>query len=99
MGAPGGPKTGGRKKGTPNKVDKELLDRIELAVAEEGCPLRVLLKIANGKIESDPSTRMKAAGEACKYVYPQKKIVDGQVMMVQATRPLINLTDEELDAL
>lgn len=43
--------------------------------------------------------RLKAAAEACKYLYPTLKSTEGTVKVVTNDRPLKYLTDEELDAL
>jgi hypothetical protein len=92
----GSPKTGGRKKGTPNIRTKEALE-----IAEElGIdPFRILLQFAQGDWEGlgytsevyhketaegettmgfviPPELRQKAAGEATKYLYPQRKAVE-----------------------
>src|SRR5690348_3712213 len=65
---PGLPKTGGRKKGTPNKAT--------LAVAEElaaiGCnPIQLLAGIAMNE-RQETGHRIRALIELCSYVYPKR---------------------------
>lgn len=65
---PGLPKTGGRKKGTPNKAS--------LAVAEQlsamGCyPVAILAGIAMNEMEETPH-RIRAASELLSYCYPKR---------------------------
>ncbi len=62
------PKTGGRKKGTPNKAT--------LAVAEElaaiGCnPIQLLAGIAMDETQ-ETNHRIRALIELCSYVYPKR---------------------------
>lgn len=56
---PTGVKTGGRQKGTPNKVHADLRKRIE----EEGDPVGFMLAVARGEIEFDSRT---VEGKPCK---------------------------------
>jgi hypothetical protein len=49
MGAPGGPKTGGRQKGTPNKVSAaQRIDAIAIAEQLECNPFEVILNFVKG---------------------------------------------------
>jgi hypothetical protein len=62
------PKTGGRKKGTPNKVT--------LAVAEElsaiACnPIQILARIAMDETQ-ETGHRIRALIELCSYLYPKR---------------------------
>lgn len=71
MGRPVGlPKTGGRKKGTPNKFSFDAN-----AVAEEmGVdPLQVLLELCS---HPNAGIRVSASKEAAKYLYTQKRAVE-----------------------
>lgn len=80
MGRPKGtPKTGGRAKGSPNRNKTELADKArELGVD----PFTILLLYAKGDADTLGYTfiplelRLKAASEASKYLYPQKKAVE-----------------------
>ena len=73
-------RNGGRQKGTPNKDSAPLEDKAkELGID----PFTVLLLFAGGQYQSlgyeepiDQATRMKAASDACKYLYAQKKAVE-----------------------
>lgn len=92
MGAKGSTKTGGRKKGVPNKLTKELQDLTERLGVD---PFEVLLMIAAGDWKGlgypkgiaigpfgiryptiDPSVRAKAASEACGYLFPKRKSIE-----------------------
>ncbi len=53
----------------------------------------------NEEFTIQPAVRAKAAGEACKYLYPTLKSTEGTVKVLTPDRPLKYLTDEELDAL
>lgn len=67
MAAKGQPKTGGRKKGTPNKASAQR----EAEIAASGLtPLEYLTSVyRNRKIDLD--TRVDAAGKAAPYVHPK----------------------------
>jgi hypothetical protein len=44
--------------------------------------------------------RLKAASDACQYLYPKRKAIEGSLNVTDPThRPLAHLTDEELDQL
>lgn len=45
--------------------------------------------------------RLKAAAEACQYLHPKRKAIEGSLDLgkTQGDRPLKHLSDEELDAL
>lgn len=61
----GSPKTGGRKKGTPNKVTADLMKICE----EEGLdPFRALIKLS--------FTSERCLLELCQYVLPKRKALD-----------------------
>lgn len=64
------PKTGGRKKGTPNKLTRDA-DAIAQEMGID--PLRVLLELCNHR---EPTIRISAAKEAAKYVYTQKRATE-----------------------
>lgn len=89
MGAKGKPKTGGRKKGTPNKVNSEIADLLDRL----GCnPIEGLARIANGeRLKCGVSTiagyaeeeimptfaqRLKAYTELAEYAAPKRKAVE-----------------------
>lgn len=67
---PGSPKTGGRKKGTPNKINSEISERIRASGID---PLNVMLDLLH---ESDPQLRFSAAKELIQYVYPKRKAIE-----------------------
>lgn len=65
------PKTGGRKKGTPNKSSL----RCVYTMAEEAGvePFKILLGLCNHR---DPAISMNAAKECAKYMYTQKRATE-----------------------
>ena len=73
-------KTGGRKKGTPNKGSAPCSEKAhELGIE----PFTVLLLFAAGDWQKlgyaapiDPAIRCKAAAEACHYLYPKRKAIE-----------------------
>lgn len=88
MAGKGQPKSGGRQKGTPNKSTRELH---ELAEKLNVKPFEVLLHYASGnwkalgmakKVKTDPdpviddNLRIRAAAEACEYLYPKRKAIE-----------------------
>lgn len=98
-------KTGGRKKGTPNKKTLPLLARAKALKVD---PFEILLLFAMGKWKRlgykenvlTPENRLKAASEACQYLHPKRKaleVSDGNDP--NEDRPLEDLSDEELDQL
>jgi hypothetical protein len=67
-----GLKTGGRKKGTPNKRTMELAERLEAM----GCdPLEGMARIAMDP-ESPPELRGRMYAELAQYVYPKRRAID-----------------------
>lgn len=75
-------RTGGRKKGTPNKRSAEaqaICDRLKFDPFETLCHLARADWEALGYSEPifiDPAIRVKAAAEATKYVYSQRKAIE-----------------------
>ena len=85
-----GKKTGGRRKGTPNRRTAEL--RAEMAASGE-MPLDFLLSTMRNPAEN-PSVRFQAAKAACPYTSPQLQAIavrnlgaDGKPIA-----PVVNLT-------
>lgn len=90
MAATGQTKTGGRKKGTPNKSTLNLVERMEELRAQglDCDPIRVLMEFSIGKqLNEDgqlvpispavePRDRIKAAAELCSYVFPKRKAME-----------------------
>jgi len=83
-------KTGGRKKGTPNKEKQELLDMIQEKFPDYH-PLLAMVEIANNEeivvmvtkkgldIEVNAvteDTKFQAHKEVCKYIVPQLKAIE-----------------------
>jgi len=67
MAGTGRPKTGGRKKGTPNKATAKR----EAEIAASGLtPLDYMLKVMRNPRE-DKDRRLDAAGKAAQYVHPK----------------------------
>ncbi len=73
---PGLPKTGGRKKGTPSKLSKEVTSRLN----EMGCdPVAILAEIALDK-KVETGIRRSAASELMKYSYPKLSAIDHRLV-------------------
>lgn len=67
-----GLKTGGRKKGTPNKRTQEIQDRL----AELNCdPVEGMAKLAMDP-ENSPELRGRMYSELAQYVYPKRKAIE-----------------------
>lgn len=99
MGKKGLPKTGGRKKGCPNKKTQELRECAERLGVN---PFEVLLLFAEGNWKAlgynrsviAPPVRARAAAEACQYLHPKRKAIEhsGEIKS-----PESELSDLELD--
>jgi hypothetical protein len=84
MAGQGQPKTGGRAKGTPNKMTREFVDRLEELRGQglDVCPIQILLELAAARnlkgeaLSVDPSVRARAAAEIVSYCYPKRKAVE-----------------------
>lgn len=67
-----GMKTGGRKKGTPNKRTQELQDRL----AELDCdPVEGMARLAMDP-NNNPELRGRMYSELAQYVYPKRKAIE-----------------------
>jgi hypothetical protein len=66
----GTPKTGGRKKGTPNKASMPIAEICE----KLGCnPAEVLIEFCSHK---NPIYRLQASKELANYLYPKRKAIE-----------------------
>lgn len=107
MGSPKGRvKTGGRKKGTPNKQAEELRDIADRLGVN---PFEVLLLFAKGDWkalgykkrkyapdpEIHPSIRARAAAEANQYLHPKRKAIEHSAPGLEDA--LRELSDDQLD--
>jgi hypothetical protein len=104
------PPASGRKKGTRNKNSLPLLEKAQALGVD---PFEILLHFAGGNWDKlgyenerdlsgaliiQPQVRMKAAGDACQYLYPRLKQVDATIKGdVLGDRPLEHMSDEELE--
>jgi hypothetical protein len=93
----------GRKKGTPNKDKLPLQQKAEELGVD---PFQILLLFAKGDVAAlgieviTADQRLRAASEACQYLYPKRKAIQvDQDTDPNSDRPLQHLSDEELDAL
>lgn len=70
-------KTGGRKKGTPNKRTQIVIDRLD----ELDCdPLEGMVRIAkNAEEAGELAIACKVYSELAQYCYPKRKAVDVQL--------------------
>ncbi len=100
---PGSQKSGGRKAGTPNKKTQSLEDK---AREMEVDPFEILLRVAKGDWRGlgykenviSLETRLKAASEACTYLFPKRKAIQITAPFdPDVDRPLKGWSDEDLD--
>jgi hypothetical protein len=81
------PKTGGRKKGTPNKATLTVTERLEAL----GCdPIEGMARIAMDENNS-PETRGRYYSELAQYLYPKRKPVDISIEQTSVTNVNTNL--------
>jgi len=87
-------KTGGRQKGTPNKVTSDMRS----AIAESGeSPLEYMVRVMRDKT-ADPSRRDDMARAAAPYLHPRLSAVDLTSVDHLPVVPVINVTvDQEPD--
>lgn len=71
---PGSIKTGGRKKGTPNKESQSLIERIKQKFPNY-CPVEGLCMIAMDP-ETELQYKLQAHKEVAQYIYPKLKSID-----------------------
>jgi len=75
-GRPAGlPKTGGRKKGTPNKATLNIAEKLEALGWD---PLEGLAQIAMN-LKNTPELRARCHLEAMSYLYPKRRPIDSAV--------------------
>ena len=94
----GTPKTGGRQKGTPNRVNAASRDRIE----QEADPIGFLIRIVRGEALEDekPSLdqRMNAARLLAGKVLPDLRGIEMQ-LDDQREKSVSEMTDAEIEAM
>ena len=94
----GTPKTGGRQKGTPNRVNAASRDRIE----QEADPIGFLIRIVRGEALEDekPSLdqRMNAARLLAGKVLPDLRGIEMQ-LDDHREKPVSEMTDAEIEAM
>lgn len=78
--APGSPKTGGRKKGTPNKNKLEFAEKLDAAAKARGhSGLDILGEISDlyyQMRETNPEKAVDMLGKMMEYQFPKKKAVE-----------------------
>jgi hypothetical protein len=62
------PKTGGRKKGTPNKATAAIAEKLDGLRCD---PIAIIVQIAQNEDE-ESTIRLRAAIELCSYLYPKR---------------------------
>jgi hypothetical protein len=81
---PGQPKSGGRKKGTPNRLTQDAAEKL----AALGCdPLEGMAKLGMDP-QISPELRFRCYAEVAQYVYPKRKPVE---TTVEGTSDIVNL--------
>lgn len=87
-GRPAGlPKTGGRKKGTPNKATLNFAEKLE-AVGWD--PIKGLAEIATN-LKNPPELRARCHLEALPYLYPKRRPIDSSVEGPTSMNMITNL--------
>lgn len=91
----------GRKKGTPNKVQKETVQMLTEKCEARGIdPFNLLLDFCG---EAPPELRLAALKEICSYLYPKRKEIQVQanidIALVERIKTLSELPDDELLAI
>jgi hypothetical protein len=67
-------KTGGRKKGSLNRINADLKDRLSAAFPDY-CPIEEMARIALN-FDEDVTIRLTAHKEIAQYIYPKRKAVE-----------------------
>lgn len=89
MGAKGQPKTGGRVKGTPNKIKNDLRERIQNFAEENFDEV-----IEAWKQIQEPDKKIKAYNDICAYALPKL-----QAVQLDATVSRASSIEDDLRAL
>ena len=93
---PGGPKTGARKPGTPNKKTQTLIEKCEARGLDLFDAFLELIQDEN----ADPSLRFNALKEAAQYVFPKRKAIEhsGEInqKLIEEAERLQGLDKEDL---
>lgn len=84
----GTPKTGGRKRGTPNKAT---IPVAELCDAKGCNPIEALIEFC---VSSNPGFRFQAAKELSQYIHPKRKAIEHSGEIKNAVS---ELSDAEID--
>jgi hypothetical protein len=84
---PGLPKTGGRKKGTPNKATLTIAEKLEALGWD---PLEGLAGIAMD-LKNPPELRARCHWEALPYLYPKRRPIDSSVERSTSMNMITNL--------
>lgn len=92
---------GGRKKGTPNKVNRTLAEK----AAELGCdPFEILCHFAMNNFRAlgysrkdsiDPKLRKSAAADAAEYLYPKRRAIEMTGQDGSPIQMYMAMTEEE----
>ena len=91
-----GTKTGGREKGTPNKLTRDFAEKYDELTEEHEDPLKVLFKMLSDT-EADRHIKVKAASELLSYRYAKCRAVEVTNNVVN--KPAREMTTEELKAI
>lgn len=70
-----GVKTGGRRKGTPNKRTNEFAEKFDQMAEKYADPVEVLFSMIADD-EADNSVKRSAAAELLQYRYPKRKAIE-----------------------
>jgi len=73
------PKTGGRKKGTPNKASQALLELVREAVGDKDYHPVVAMAMVAVDEDVEPSLRFQANKEVAQYCAPKLKAIEHSV--------------------
>lgn len=83
-------KTGGRKKGTPNKITAEIRSKLEDILNEQTDTIKEdIMKLS-------PKDRVRAYTELLKYAIPTKKDIEIQDNTPETLRQFLELNDDDI---
>jgi hypothetical protein len=84
---PGQPKTGGRKKGTPNKATLTVAEKLDAFRCD---PIEGMVRIAMDQ-KNSAELRGRMFSELAQYVYPKRKPVDISIEQTTVTNVITKL--------
>lgn len=84
VGTTGTKKTGGRKKGTPNRLTQDAITRLQ---ERDFAPLDALVDLYHDP-ECAFDTKVAIARDLCQYIYPKRKAIEHSTGDIESARKL-----------